>query len=77
MFGVKLARLDVVMLRLRGVAVRRVRVMAGLLVVSGLVMLGRLAMMVSGLLVMLRSLAMVFGGFMRHGLLSLEARRSD
>ena len=56
------------MLRLHRMAVRGVRVVCGLLVVSGFMVLGGLAMMMGGLFVMLGSLVVIIGAVMcRHG----------
>jgi hypothetical protein len=59
MLGVVLARLGGVMGGVFGVAVRGVRVMAGLLVALVLVMLGRFAMVLGGVLMMLGGFAMM------------------
>jgi hypothetical protein len=68
MFDVMAACLGVVMLRLHRMAVRGMRVVCGLLVVSCLVVLGGFAMMVSGLFVLFGGLVMVIGALMcRHG----------
>jgi hypothetical protein len=53
MLGVVLARFARVMGGVRGMAVRGVRMMAGLLMAFGLMMLCRLAMVLGGMLVML------------------------
>jgi hypothetical protein len=69
MLDVMAGRLGVVTLRLQGVAVRGVRVVRRLLVVSGFMMLGGFAMVVSGLVVMVGAL------MCRHGYVLPRARR--
>jgi hypothetical protein len=59
MLGVVLARLGGVVVGVRGVAMRRVRVMTGLLVALVFVMLGRFAMVLGGELMMLGGFAMM------------------
>jgi hypothetical protein len=59
MLGVVLARLGGVVVGVRGVAMRRVRVMTGLLVALVFVMLGRFAMVFGGELMMLGGFAMM------------------
>jgi hypothetical protein len=59
MLGVVLARLGGVMGGVRGVAVRRVRVMAGFLVGVVLMVLGRFAMVLGGMLMMLGGFAVM------------------
>ena len=67
MFDVVTACLGVVVLRLHCMAVRGMRVVCGLLVVSCFMVLGGFAMMMCGLFVMLGSLVMVIGALMcRH-----------
>jgi hypothetical protein len=53
MLGVVLARFAGVMGGVRGMTVRRMRMVAGFLVAVGLVVLGRFAMMLGGMLVVL------------------------
>jgi hypothetical protein len=55
-----------VMLRVRVVAMRDVRVMGGLLVVSGFMMLGGGVVVLGSVLVMLRGFAVVLRGILRH-----------
>ncbi len=62
-----LARLIGVMFGVGVMAVRNMGVMAGLLVISGGVMLGRRAMVLRGMLVMLGSFQVVLCAFFRHG----------
>jgi hypothetical protein len=52
--GVVLGRFAAVMRGMRGMTMRRVRVVSALLVVAVIVMLGRFAMMVGGILMMFR-----------------------
>jgi hypothetical protein len=67
MLGVMLARLAGMMGGVRGMAVRRVRVMCGLLVRVRFVMLGGLAMMLGGVLVMLgRGVVMLYDLVLGH-----------
>ena len=56
-----------VMFRLHVMAVRQVRMMAGLLVVARVVVVGGGAVMLRRVFVMLRCVAMVFSAFFRHG----------
>jgi hypothetical protein len=75
MLGVMLARLAGVMGGVRGMAVRRMRMVAGLLVAVGLVVLGRFAMMLGGMLVMLGSGVMVLDDLvLGHAVLRLWRR---
>ena len=60
MLGVVLARLAGVMRGVRGMAVRRMGVVRGLLVGVGLVVLGRLAMMLGSMLVVLGRVGVMF-----------------
>lgn len=62
--GVMPAGLDVVMLGVAGMAVGGVRVMRRLLVIASLVMLGGFAMMLGGVLVMLGSLVVMLHALM-------------
>ena len=67
MLGVMLARLTGVMGGVRGMAVRRMGMMCGLLVRVRLVMLGGLAMMLGGVLVMLgRGVVMLYDLVLGH-----------
>src|SRR5262249_44728136 len=61
-----LGRLAGVMRRMRRVPVRHVRVMPGLLVVAGLVMLGGFAMMVRRGLVVLGGVVVMIGTLVSH-----------
>ena len=54
-----------VMLRVQGVSVRNMRLMAGCFVLTALVVLCRLAMMTSGVLVMFGCLSMMFRALVR------------
>jgi hypothetical protein len=56
-----------VMRRLQMMAVRRVRVMCGLLVVAGLVVLGGLAMVVGRIVMVLGGLGVMMRCILRHG----------
>jgi hypothetical protein len=72
MLGVVLARLAGMVRRVRGVAMRGMRVVGGLFVAVGFVMLGRFAMMTSRMLVMVGGGLMVLDDlFLRHGALRL------
>jgi hypothetical protein len=70
MLGVVLARLARVMGGVRGMAMRGVRVVTGLLVIVVLVMGGRLAMVLGGMLVMFGRGGMVLDDLvLGHGVL--------
>lgn len=56
-----------VMYGMHMVAVSDVGVMAGGLVIAGFVVVGRKAVVLSGVFVMLRCFAVMFRGFLRHG----------
>ena len=62
--GVMTARLDVMMLGVAGMAVGGVRVMRRLFVIAGLVMLGGFAMMLCGMLMMLGGLVVMLDALM-------------
>jgi hypothetical protein len=62
--GVMPARLDVMMLGVAGMAVGGVRVMRRLLVIAGLVMLGRFAMMLCCMLMVLGRLVVMLDALM-------------
>lgn len=70
MLGVVTACLGVVMIGMRGVTVRRMGVVRCLLVIAAVVVLGGLAVMMSGFLVVLGRLVVVLRSLMRHGLFS-------
>jgi hypothetical protein len=68
------ARLGMVMFGMAGVSVRDVGVMRGLLVIAGLVLLRRFAMVLGRLLVMLSGLLMVLSSLV-HGILRSDSYR--
>lgn len=70
------ACLGVMVLGVRGVAMRGVRVMGRLLVVPALVVLGGLTVVMGGLLVVLSRLVVVLCSLMSHGLVSPDAPRT-
>jgi hypothetical protein len=73
MGGVVTARLDVVMFGVAGVAVRGVGMVRRLFMIAGLVMFGGLAMMLRGMLVMLGGLVvMIDVGVFAHAALPVR-----
>ena len=66
LLGVVPARLYMMMLGVAGMAVGGVRMMRRLLVIAGLVMLGGFPMMLGGVLVVLGGLVVMFDGVVAH-----------
>ena len=68
MLGVVNARLVRMLMGMQLVAMRDMRMVCGLFVVAGFVMVGRFVMMLGGLFMMLGGLAMMFSAFVscRH-----------
>jgi hypothetical protein len=64
--GVMLAGFFGVMDRMDEMTLRNVRVMAGFVVISGVMVVGGRSMMASSVIVVLRGLAMVLGAFFGH-----------
>ena len=66
LFGMRFARLLSMSPRMTGVAAGSMRMMGRFLVASGLVMLSRLAMVVSGVCVMFGRFFVMLGSFLGH-----------
>ena len=73
MLGVFLGRVFVMLGRVQRMAVRDLGMVRGLFVIAGLMMLCRLAMMLGGMLVMIRSVLMMFVNLViAHGCLPVR-----
>lgn len=73
LLGVMTAGLGMMVSGMRGMAVRGMRVVCGLLVIATLVVLSSLAVMLSGLLMVLSGLVVMFGSLMGHGFSPLHS----